>query len=310
MNAPLISICIPSYERTEFLPRLLESIRLQNFRNFEVIFTDDSKTTAVKDFLDGYKADFPLVYVKNIPSLGTSRNMVEGLKYARANWIKMIHDDDFFADENSLAICAEYCTGDSQYVFSGYNEYFEETGKLNNKTISQKQFQHITKTPSEIFAANLIGPPSVMMVRKDITVFFDSRLKWHTDMEYYYTILGKVKALYINKPLVNVSYNASQITNYTRMNPSVVVAEAIYLLNKHGSGITANIWAYDSWWREMRNMGINTVKELEQYAGDQPVPPVAKTMVKHLHRIPPGLLQFRPLSKIFMFLSYLFNPFR
>jgi glycosyltransferase involved in cell wall biosynthesis len=39
---PLISICIPAYKRTEFLQRLLDSIDIQTFKNFEVIVTDDS----------------------------------------------------------------------------------------------------------------------------------------------------------------------------------------------------------------------------------------------------------------------------
>ena len=38
----LISICIPAYKHPDFLKRLLDSISIQSFRDFEVIISDDS----------------------------------------------------------------------------------------------------------------------------------------------------------------------------------------------------------------------------------------------------------------------------
>ena len=37
----LISICIPAYKHPDFLKRLLDSISIQSFKNFEVIISDD-----------------------------------------------------------------------------------------------------------------------------------------------------------------------------------------------------------------------------------------------------------------------------
>ncbi|MGZ5190970.1 MAG: glycosyltransferase family 2 protein, partial [Flavisolibacter sp.] len=36
---PFVSICIPAYKRPDFLIRLLDSIRVQTFKDFEVIVT-------------------------------------------------------------------------------------------------------------------------------------------------------------------------------------------------------------------------------------------------------------------------------
>ena len=46
---PLISICIPAYNRTTYLKRLFESIVDQVFKDFEVIVSDDSPNDSVKD---------------------------------------------------------------------------------------------------------------------------------------------------------------------------------------------------------------------------------------------------------------------
>ena len=37
-----ISICIPAYKRSDFVKRLLNSIAIQTFKNFEVIVSDDT----------------------------------------------------------------------------------------------------------------------------------------------------------------------------------------------------------------------------------------------------------------------------
>jgi len=307
MADPFISICVPSYERIEYLDRLFESIKIQTFKNFEVIFTDDSKTENVKLFLQNYNVDFALHYYKNVPALGTAKNMVEGVKYARSNWVKMIHDDDFFADEHALQKCADACSEDVQFIFSGYYEYFEHTGEKRNKTISQKKFASLLRDPSILFADNLIGPPSVLMINKEIKEVFDINLKWFTDMEYYFRILGKEKAVYIDQPLVNISYNDTQITTYTRTNGSIVVWEALYLLNKHGKKITSNIIAYDSWWRVFRNMGISSVKEAEQFAKGLTIPKIVKNIIRHQKYIPQKLIKIGAISKSCMLVSYLLN---
>jgi len=308
MADPLISICIPSYERVEFLQRLLDSISMQTFKNFEVIFTDDSKTEQVKNFVENYKAGFPLFYHKNTIPLGTARNMVEGRAYARSQWIKIIHDDDFFASENAIQQYANACTnGSSKFIFSGYNAYYENTGKKINKTISIKKFNRLSKTPSLFFANNYIGPPSVLMFHTSINEIFDTNLRWFTDMEYYFRIIAKEKVVYIEQPLINVSYNDSQVTNFTRTNPAVVIPESLYIINKHGEKVTSNIIAYDSWWRVYRNIGISTPEGIAQYANNNPIPKVVKKILNLQNIIPEKLIKIGFISKTLMFVSYLIN---
>ncbi len=307
MAEPLISISIPSYERLEFFDRLLESIKIQTFKNFEVIVTDDSKTENVKNYIQNYKADFPLYYYKNIPSLGTAKNMFEGRRYARSQWIKIIHDDDFFATENAIEEYAKAISKGARYIFSGYNEYIENQKKSINKTISEAKFNELSKEPSILFANNLIGPPSVFMFHTSVEDVFDISLKWFTDMEYYYRILGKEKAYYIAQPIVNVSSNDTQVTSYTRTNPSVIIPEALYLLNKHGNKIASNLIAYDSWWRVFRNMGITDIDEIQKYNRGDNIPAFVKKMLNHQRAIPRKMIKNGFLSKACMGVSFILN---
>ena len=310
MPEPLISICVPTYERVDFLQRLLESIKIQTFRDFEVIITDDSKTEAVSTYIKGYTNDFQLYYHKNTPALGTARNMVEGKKYARSQWMKIIHDDDFFASEHALQSYADAIASGAKIIFAGFNIYLEDTGVSTDNSISQKQFRKISRDPSLLFGHNLLGPPSVLMVHNSIKEVYDPSLRWFTDVEYYYRVLAKENGYYIDRPLVSISYNDSQITSYTRTNPKVVIPESLYLINKYGKGVASNIIAYDSWWRVFRNMDIKTVDDLKYFAPDESIPVFVKKMLMHQRLIPGKLIKMGLVSKMVMSLSFIFNSRR
>src|SRR5439155_18647369 len=87
-NKPLVSICIPAYKRVEFLKRLLESISIQSFKDFEVIITDDSPTNEVYELSQAYKDKFTLFYSKNAVAVGTPENWNEAIRHAKGEWIK------------------------------------------------------------------------------------------------------------------------------------------------------------------------------------------------------------------------------
>jgi len=71
---PLISICIPAYQRTEYLRRLLDSIEMQTFRRFEVIITDDSPGTELQNLVENHPLQSMIRYYKNQRTLGTPEN--------------------------------------------------------------------------------------------------------------------------------------------------------------------------------------------------------------------------------------------
>src|SRR5580693_3489003 len=96
---PLISICIPAYKRTNFIRRLLDSICLQTFMDFEVIVTDDSETDEVERFCATYQSRIKLLYYRNPVALGTPGNWNEAIRRSSGQWIKLMHDDDWFSDQ-------------------------------------------------------------------------------------------------------------------------------------------------------------------------------------------------------------------
>ena len=302
-----ISICIPAYKRVHYLKRLLDSISIQTYKNYEIIITDDSDDDTVYELAEEYKKILPVKYYRNTPALGTPKNWIAAMGKATGEWIKLIHDDDWFADEKSLGEYAKHTNENTSYIFSGYNAVYEKNLTAKDMTISLSKFRHYSKHPFLLFADNVIGPPSVVMLHHSVKEYYDTRLKWFVDLEYYISVLSKEPALYIGSPLINVSYNDSQVTNFCLRNPNVEIPEALYLINKHGGLPLKHIIVYDAWWRLFRNMNIRTEVDFKKYAQGQDINPILFKILNHQRQYPITLLKIGLISKILMSLSYIRN---
>ena len=304
---PIVSICIPAYRRLNYFKRLVESIESQTYKNYEVIVTDDSGSdTSIKEFLINKPGGSVFLYSSNVIPLGSPRNWLKSISNAKGDWIKIMHDDDYFSSPTSLQEFVEEISDNVDCIFSGYDAVYEN-GQIKNMTISSNRFKQFVHQPLSLFSDNIIGPPSVMMFRKSVTDTFDERLKWIVDWEYYIRLASKYKLKYIAKPLIEVSYNDSQITNSCFLNPAVEIPETLIFTNKYGNNLFKNILAYDAWWRLIRNLGLKDVYELRKYSNDIHINNNIFNIVRFQSNIPLTFLKIGVASKLLMSISYLFN---
>lgn len=305
---PYISICIPAYQRVHYLRRLLDSLVIQLFADFEVIVSDDSKDDSVLRLVEEYQDKLPITYFRNSPSLGTPANWNFAISKARGQWIKLIHDDDWLTSPDSLSQFANYAKNGRKFIFSAYSNQFEAQEKPSERKFLPRTWRNkILREPMTLLAYNVIGPPSVIMVHRSVTEKYDERLKWRVDMEYYVRLLSTYNEYeYIDEVLVNVGVSESQVTQSCIYLPEVELPEGLLLLQKHGASRLENVWVYDAWWRLLRNMNIVSPDLLRRYAPGG-WPPIIPAMVNDLAALPRQLLKFGPASKAFMFVSYLKN---
>src|SRR5687768_7063529 len=104
MKTPFISVCVPAYKHAQYLERLFDSLVSQTFRDFEVVVTDDSPDTSVINLVERFSAKLNINYHKNTRALGTPENWNQAMKLATGEWVKLMHDDDWFDSDDSLRI--------------------------------------------------------------------------------------------------------------------------------------------------------------------------------------------------------------
>lgn len=305
-----LSICIPAFKRVEYLERLLDSIAGQTFKDFEVVITDDSNDASVADLIEKYDSSISnLIYHKNEQVMGTPENWNEAIKRANTEWIKIMHDDDWFSSENSLKQFAKAIDDNPQanFIFSAYNNFLGQK-KIKGMLLSGINKSLLGRSVFYLFKEQFIGNPSCTLVRKDNNIDYDKRLKWVVDFDYYirYLLVHK-NFFYIDKALINVGLNEDQVTKYTFRNPSVELPENHLLLRKFGTNILNNIFVYDYYWRMYRNLKIRNIEEIK-YFDKNLLPEAIKRMVIFQSKVPFSLLSFGPFSKFLMLISYITNP--
>jgi len=302
---PFVSICIPAYKRILFLKRLLESIVIQTYNDFEVIITDDSDDDSVKEVLAQYENHVHIRYYKNERGLGTPANWNRAISKAEGQWIKLMHDDDWFASPESLASFVEFADNDHPFIFSAYYTVSATSGRKLHRLLEFKEM--IKEAPGILFAKNVIGPPSVTLINKNILESYDERLKWRVDIEFYMRVLNQTKRYhYIDMPLINVGLNESQVTQSAIKNPKIELPEGWLLLKEYGVIPLRNIRIYDAWWRLFRNMNIRNRDQLLSYVNEN-WPEVILAMLNDERKVPSSFLKVGVMSKFFMMLSYFKN---
>jgi glycosyltransferase involved in cell wall biosynthesis len=97
---PWVSVCVAHFNRPVLLSQLLDSLRAQDYVNFEVILVDDGSTqAAAKNYLAKLEPEFKqrgwhIVYQEN-SYLGAARNTAA--KHAKGEYLLFMDDDNYAA---------------------------------------------------------------------------------------------------------------------------------------------------------------------------------------------------------------------
>jgi glycosyltransferase involved in cell wall biosynthesis len=305
-----ISICIPAYKRIDYLKRLLSSIEIQHFKDYEVIISDDSNDQSVEELLKEFNGKFVIMYFKNKKALGTPANWNHAISKATGEWIKLMHDDDWFTHSYSLEKFALATKTNEKFIFSAYCNKIEITNDTEMMFFNQNFKIKIFKNPLLLLAKNIIGPPSVTLFHSSIKDKYNEGLKWRVDIEFYIrNIIKGIDFIYINEPLINVGVSESQVTNYCLNVPSVEIPEMYILLSKYGTNPLKNIIVFDAYWRILRNTNTNSKSKLESF-GQTGWPAVIIHMVNLQSKFNQSTLRNGVLSKTLMCISYIYSQFK
>jgi GT2 family glycosyltransferase len=92
---PIISVIIVYWNSAEYLPRCLENLNLQAFRNFEVVLIDNGSTdNGIKDIEQRYP-NLPLRIKKLDQNLGFAAANNVGARLARGQWLALLNTDTY-----------------------------------------------------------------------------------------------------------------------------------------------------------------------------------------------------------------------
>jgi len=236
--SPLVSVCIPTRNGSHFIEEALNSVIAQEYKNIEVIVSDDESTDNTLEIVNEFKikVDFP-VYIYSHKPAGIGANWNNCLKKANGEFIKFLFQDDvlfppcikemiqvFHQDldiglvASKRKILVDDPDEDQLEWISQYADLQKGEGLFSNGTlILDKKFlkrRDLLKHPT-----NKIGEPSAVLFKRSIleeTGYFKEYLNQDLDYEFYFRALKKFKIAVIKKELVGFRLHSSQATKVNK----------------------------------------------------------------------------------------------
>jgi abequosyltransferase len=90
-----LSICIPTYNRAEFLPETLDSIAAQWGDDLEITVADNASTDGTEALVERYRERLGAVrYFRWDENQGADRNYLKAVEIATGNWCWILGSDD------------------------------------------------------------------------------------------------------------------------------------------------------------------------------------------------------------------------
>ena len=241
-----VSICIPAYENPQALDRLLSSIAIQSYTDYQVYITDDSKSDVdeevVKRWLQDERLSGKLDYEKNEVSKGASANTKYCMAKANGEYMKIMHHDDSFAEADSLAKMVKLLddNADVDFAFAGTLErYYREDGsedeeRIERKSLPDLEAMQLKESPFSLYMGNFVEGPSTTIIRHK-GIELDESLKWLVDIDYYIRVLLDNPKYAVSKEhLINMGHLSTQVTQECLQDGDLIYNETRYVYNKYG----------------------------------------------------------------------------
>lgn len=311
MTGPRISICIPAYKKPEYVVRAIQSILKQTYKEVEVVISDDSPNEDIKIAIQPYISELDIKFYHNQPALKSPMNWNNALDKATGDYVMLLHQDDWLHDSSALEI---YIASFRSHPEAGFvfckNTAIQPDGEVINLQAIKSLLGNMTQKPHHILRANVIGPPSNVMLKKSIPIRYDENYIWLVDVDYYVQLLEAGHSyVYLDQHLVSIGLHEDQTTVFCRNNEDVIVKENIHFAFKLGNKAFSDILIYDYYWRLLRNYNIRSEADLiKMGVQKEQILPVILHQLNWEKRCPMGLLKFGPISKFLMTLNYIFKP--
>jgi len=159
-TAPLISVVLPTFNRERLLPRAINSVLNQTYKNLELIIVDDGSTDDTEKVVKGY-SDKRIRYYKLKLNKGGSSARNFGIKSARGKLIAFQDsDDEWLPDKLDIQI-KRFCevSDDVGVICCGYEFINDKTKEVVCKSIPVEK-GNVHKI---MLINNYTGPLAILM---------------------------------------------------------------------------------------------------------------------------------------------------
>ena len=171
-----LTVAIPTYNRSEYLPKALDSvlqqINVNNIGMLEVLISDNNSTDNTVEVVNRYIEKYPdvITYHKNPENIGFDRNIDMLFKKAKGEYVWILSDDDALSNtaiSDVVGIVSKY--GKLSVIFTNYLECDVRLKERNSRVRVDIKSDVLCESGDEFIANShfLFGLISSLIIKRD-----------------------------------------------------------------------------------------------------------------------------------------------
>ncbi len=128
---PKVSVCIPTYNRKDYLKEALDSVFAQTYKDYEVVIVDDGSTDGTEEMIKNAGYDIRYYRVDHIGQAAARNKLIE---FARGEYITFLDSDDLLfpdAVQRLMDVIVSY--GSDVFAYGFYIGVDENDNELHTK---------------------------------------------------------------------------------------------------------------------------------------------------------------------------------
>lgn len=144
----MISVCIPTYNRANYLQEAIRSVLAQTYTDFELIVSDNASTDNTKEIVGSF-SDPRLKYYCNESNIGMANNWNRCLALAGGDYVAILSSDDYW-EPQFLEKLMPYMKDGAGVVFSNHYYLKNDRKFARKRLLPPGKVDNVTETVIKI----------------------------------------------------------------------------------------------------------------------------------------------------------------
>ncbi len=195
-NTVTVSVCIPTYNRKDYLKETLDSILAQTYKDYEIVIVDDGSTDGTADMIK--QLNFPVTYYwqENSGDAAARNKLIE---LARGQYISFIDSDDLLLpDAIERMVKVMEAEGRDTIVYGSYFR-IDENGKVYGRCKRKLRSGNITRYLFQTIHVHSCGSMFPKKILKAPTAF-DTSLRICSDYDLWLRLSLEYPFIALSEP--------------------------------------------------------------------------------------------------------------
>ena len=190
-----ISVIVPVYNVERYLEQCVDSIRMQNYEDLEIILVDDGSKDRSGEICDRYAEGDPRIRVIHQENGGLSAARNTGIRSCTGDYVAFIDSDDCIAPQFIRCLYEALVSTDCQASGCGYQRFTdgEELPEVMQEQVSVKVIEGVD--PLRYLIRNRIQQVvwNKLYKRETIEGIFFEPGRYHEDEFWSYRVFGRIR---------------------------------------------------------------------------------------------------------------------